>query len=59
VLNHSGLIEKVRILTKTKLNRYVDSAVLETSIDQYIVTPGLGNRAGVLGSVALAAMSEH
>jgi len=59
VLNHSGLIEKVRILTKTKLNRYVDSAVLETSIDQYIVTPGLGNRAGVLGSVALAAMSGH
>lgn len=59
VMNHPGLIEKVRILTRTKLNRYVDSPAIEDGIDQYIVLPQLGNRAGVLGSVALATLAEN
>lgn len=58
VMNHPGLIKKVRVLTRAKLNHYVDSPAIEDAIDQYIVPPQLGNRAGVLGAVALAALSE-
>ncbi len=54
VMNHTGLLEKIRIRTKTILNRYVDHPAIEQHIDQYIIPPALGNRAGVLGAVALA-----
>jgi len=36
------------------LNGYVRSPVILDGIDRYIVPPGLGNRAGVLGAIALA-----
>ncbi len=44
------LHEKVPAL----LNGYVQSPVILENIESYIVPPGLGNRAGVLGSIALA-----
>ena len=54
VMNAPGLIEKIRSQTRLKLNGYVNSPVLESGIGQYIVRPELGNRAGVLGAIALA-----
>ena len=36
------------------LNGYVQSPVILQAIDEYIVPPGLGARAGVLGAIALA-----
>jgi fructokinase len=36
------------------LNGYVQSPEILERIDSYIVPPGLGNKAGVLGAIALA-----
>ncbi|HQN00251.1 MAG TPA: fructokinase, partial [Candidatus Hydrogenedentes bacterium] len=33
---------------------YIQSPAILENMDQYIVPPGLGNRAGVLGALALA-----
>lgn len=37
-----------------QLNGYVQSAALLERTDEYVVPPGLGNQAGVLGAIALA-----
>ena len=39
------------------LNRYVQSPLVGEHIDQYIIPPGLGNRSGVLGALAMAQMA--
>ncbi|MEI7849435.1 MAG: ROK family protein [Chloroflexota bacterium] len=39
------------------LGGYVQSAQITQHIDQYIVLPGLGNRSGVLGAIALAELA--
>lgn len=36
------------------LNGYVQSPILLQNIDQFLVSPGLGSRAGVMGAIALA-----
>lgn len=54
VFDHPGLIERVRVKVQELLNGYVPSPVILHHIDEYIVLPGLGNRAGVLGAIALA-----
>lgn len=54
VFEHPGLIERVRVRVQELLNGYVQSPVILKHIDEYIVRPGLGNRAGVLGAIALA-----
>jgi len=56
VMNHTGLMEKIRTRTVLLLNGYVNHPAIQQNIDQYIIKPGLGNRAGVLGAVALAKM---
>jgi fructokinase len=33
---------------------YVHAPQIEAGLDDYVVAPGLGNRAGVLGAIALA-----
>lgn len=38
----------------TMLNGYIQSAQILENMDSYIVPPGLGSRAGVLGAIALA-----
>lgn len=38
----------------TMLNGYIQSAQILENMDRYIVPPGLGSRAGVLGAIALA-----
>jgi fructokinase len=54
VFDHPGLIQRVRVRTQELLNGYVKSPVILDHIDEYIVRPGLGGRAGVLGAIALA-----
>jgi fructokinase len=59
VLQHPGLLARVRGQVLKLLNGYIRSARLLDQIDSYIVSPSLGQRAGVLGAVALAASLEN
>ena len=52
VLRRKGLIERTRAETVEILNGYVESRYLE-DMNEYIVPPALGDRAGVLGAIAL------
>jgi fructokinase len=54
VMQKSGLLENVRKKVQAYLNDYVDSPEIKQRIDRYIVAPGLGGRAGVMGAIALA-----
>lgn len=56
VCEQPHLLPLVRRNVRQWLNGYVQSpAILEDQeLERYIVTPGLGNRAGVLGAIALA-----
>lgn len=54
VLKLPGLLAAIRDETATLLNGYLGTAVAREHIDQYIVAPDLGDRAGVLGGIALA-----
>jgi len=54
VMQREFLFAKVRIRVSELLNRYVESKSLLENIDEYIVPPGLGNRSGSLGAIALA-----
>jgi fructokinase len=49
-----GLLPRVRAELSALLNGYVQSPAIIEAIDSYIVPPGLGGEAGVLGSIALA-----
>ncbi|HNY84959.1 MAG TPA: ROK family protein [Candidatus Hydrogenedentes bacterium] len=54
VMDQAHLFPKVRRHVGEILNGYIQARVLLEDLDSYIVPPGLGNRAGVLGAVALA-----
>ena len=54
VMEQPQLFPLVRRQTQAYLNGYVQSPVILTDIDSYIVPPALGNRAGVLGAFAQA-----
>lgn len=54
VPQHFGLIEMVRTYVQQQINGYVRSPKVLENIDQLIVSPALGNRAGVMGAIALA-----
>ena len=49
-----GLLDAVRGATTRKLAGYVDDPLILSGLDDYIVRPGLGDEAGVLGAIALA-----
>lgn len=53
VMDVPGLIEKVRAKTLEYLNGYVQHPAIIERINSFIVHPGLGNKAGVLGAIAL------
>lgn len=53
VMEQPQLFPLVRQKTIAYLNGYVQSPVILQEIDGYIVPPGLGNKAGVLGALAL------
>lgn len=48
------LLPKVQARTRELINGYVQSPVILEHIESYIVNPGLGNRSGMLGAMALA-----
>lgn len=56
VMQQPHLLAAVRQKTLDYLNGYVQSPVVLSAIDHYIIPPGLGNRAGVLGAIALGKM---
>ncbi len=53
VMNQAHLFPLVREKTLASLNQYVQHTSILEDIDNYIVPPGLGNQAGVLGAIAL------
>jgi fructokinase len=59
VLKLPGLLAAIRAETATLLNGYLGTAAVREHIDRYIVAPELGDRAGVLGGIALAQRVVH
>lgn len=51
---HPALFEGVREVARASLNGYIARAALGDAIEDYLVPPALGGRAGVLGALALA-----
>jgi fructokinase len=54
VIKAPGLIEAVRRRTGARLNGYVQNPRLDPGLESYIVTPGLGDDAGITGAIELA-----
>lgn len=53
VMEQLHLFPRIRIRTVELLNGYVQAPEILERIDEFIVPPGLGNRAGVSGCIAL------
>ncbi|MFM8874806.1 MAG: ROK family protein [Anaerolineae bacterium] len=53
----SHLLPKVQKRTRDLINGYIQSPVVLENIETFIVNPGLGNRSGMLGAIALAEQS--
>jgi fructokinase len=56
VAQQTHLLPLVRQELRGLLNSYIQKPQVDQEIDSYIVLPGLGSRAGVLGALALAEM---
>ena len=54
VMEQGHLFPLVRQEVKASLNDYVRAPEILERMDEYVVAPGLGARAGVLGALALA-----
>ena len=54
VMEQAHLFPRIRAKVQVILNGYIQKPQLLDQIDQYIVPPALGARAGVLGAIALA-----
>jgi len=54
VMQQRALFPLVRREVQALLNGYLQAPAILEQIDDYIVPPGLGDRAGVLGAIALA-----
>jgi fructokinase len=54
VMQKEFIFPMIHKKTQTYLNNYVHSDMISTRISEYIVPPGLGNQAGMLGAIALA-----
>ncbi|HBY95719.1 MAG TPA: fructokinase, partial [Chloroflexi bacterium] len=59
VMKAPGLFPMVRQKVQALLNGYVQAPEILERINEYIVPPGLGDRAGVLGAIALAQQAER
>jgi fructokinase len=54
VMDQAHLFPQIRSEVVRLLNGYIQRPQIQDGIDEYIVAPGLGNRAGVVGAFALA-----
>jgi fructokinase len=54
VMEQRHLFPMIRHKVQALLNGYVAAPAILEGIDEYILPPELGNRAGVLGAIALA-----
>lgn len=54
VMQRQEIFPLIRHEVQSILNGYVQSPAIIERIDQFIVPPGLGNRSGILGAIALA-----
>jgi fructokinase len=54
VMARAALLPSVRRRLRELVNGYLDTTMLGEEIDRYLVAPELGDRAGVLGAIALA-----
>ncbi len=54
VAQHPGLLPRVRGRMQALLNRYLPAPALEGDLETYVLPPALGERAGLLGALALA-----
>lgn len=54
IMRRPALLPRIRARVRELLNGYVQAPEIERAIDSYIVAPGLGERSGVLGALALA-----
>ena len=53
-MDQAHLFPQIRAEVVRLLNGYIQRPQIQATIDTYIVPPGLGNRAGVVGAFALA-----
>ena len=53
VMEGPGVLEAVRAAVLRQLNGYLQVPALTDDMDHYLVPPGLGQRSGVLGAIAL------
>ena len=58
VMKAPGLLDLVKHELANVLNGYVQNEQILSKIDQYIQYPALGDKAGALGSIALAQMKD-
>jgi fructokinase len=54
VMRTPGLLPRIRTKLQRRLGGYVQAEALLQGIDQYVVEPGLGERSGIVGALALA-----
>jgi fructokinase len=54
IMDRAGLMEMVRDRLRELLGGYLESPLLAERIGEYLVAPGLGDDAGVLGAIAMA-----
>ena len=59
VMEQPGLLAMVRARLRELVAGYLDTPLLGEEIDSYLVAPALGDRAGVLGAIALAAEGDR
>jgi fructokinase len=59
VMEQLQLFPMIRLKVRDLLNGYIQAPVISEDSESFIVPPGLGNRAGVLGAIALAANSHR
>jgi fructokinase len=57
VMERGFLLPLVRRRVHELLAGYLETPLLDERIDEYLIAPGLGDRAGVLGAIALAQLA--
>lgn len=57
VMQYAPLFDMIRRELAVILNGYIRTPQVPEHLDRYVIAPGLGNRAGVLGALALAELA--